>query len=215
MDQRSRFTDLDEAIQTIVEAKLSETSTAIPFKIVSVDFAKQTCVVQPTIKARVKMPDGSMEWKDLPQIPDMPLHYPSGGGVSMTFPVKEGDEGLAVFSSRPQDAWQQQGGDQQQVAFRPHDMSNGFALVGFKSEPTALSDVSSTSTQIRSDDGKQVVDINPSSGLTFTSEGTVMAIGKDGIDITAGYLKCNGKRIDDTHVHTGVVPGGGLSSVPA
>ena len=35
-------------------------------------------------------------------------------------------------------------------------------------------------------------------------------------DITfAGAVTANGKRIDDTHTHTGVQPGGGVSGVPA
>lgn len=215
MDARTRFDDLGEAISALVDAKLLETQTALPCTVVSVDFAKQTCVLQPTVKARIRQPDGSQKWIDLPQIPDVPIYYPSGGGVTMTFPVKKGDEALGVFSGRNQDVWQQQSGDQSQADLRPHDASNAFAFVGFKSNPKALADVSSSSTQIRSDDGKQVIDLHPANGLTLKSEGTSIAIGKDGIDIAAGYLKCNGKRIDDTHIHTGVQPGGGLSSVPA
>lgn len=215
MDQRTRYEDLDEAIQTIVEAKLAHLQTSVPCTIVSVNQAKQTCVLQPVTKSVVRNPDGTQKWVSLPQIPDVPLHFPSGGGVTMTFPVKAGDEALAVISSRNYDAWHQNGGEQQQVDLRGHDLSNAFAFVGFKSNPKALSDVSSTSTQIRSDDGKHVVDLHPSNGLTLKSEGTSIAISKDGVDITAGYLKVNGKRVDDTHVHTGVTPGGGLSSVPA
>lgn len=214
MDSRTRYEDLDEAISAIVEAKLSQITTSVPCEVVSVDLAKQTVVLQPTVKARVNKPDGTSEWMALPQIPDVPIHFPSGGGVSMTFPIKKGDEALAVISSRSQDAWQQNGGVQPQVDLRSHDLSNAFAFVGFKSNGKALENVSSASTQIRSDDGKQVVDMHPSSGLTLTSEGTSIAIGKDGVDITAGYLKCNGKRIDDSHTHNGVEPGAGTSGTP-
>lgn len=214
MDVRTRYETLDEAIQSAVEAKLAETHTAIPGKIVSVDFAKQTCVMQPTVKARVHKPDGTQDWVDLPQIPDVPLHFPSGGGVTLTFPVKEGDEGLIVFSGRTQDAWQQQGGDQQQVDLRPHDASNAFAMVGFKSNPKALSGVSSSSTQIRSDDGTQVIDIHPANGLTLTSGGVSMAMTPAGVAFTGGTISHNGQNIGSTHVHGGIQPGAADTGTP-
>lgn len=214
MDARTRFDDLGEAISALVDAKLLEAQTSIPCTVVSVDYAKQTVVLQPTVKARIRQPDGSQKWIDLPQIPDVPLHFPSGGGATMTFPVKKGDEALGVFSGRNQDVWQQQSGDQSQADLRPHDASNAFAFVGFKSNPKALASVSQSSTQIRSDDGKQVIDLHPANGVTLTSEGVSMKVSKDGVDFTGGYIKHNGKRIDDSHVHTGVEPGAGLSSVP-
>lgn len=215
MDARARFDDLPEAISALVEAKMAELHNSVPCTVVSVDLAKQTCVLQPTVKARIRKPDGTQEWMALPQIPDVPLHFPSGGGVTMTFPVKEGDEALAVFSSRVQDAWQQQSGDQPQAEMRAHDVSNAFAMVGFKSEPKALSSVSSTSTQIRSDDGKQVFDIHPANGFTMTSEGVSMKLTKDGVDFTGGHIKHNGKSIDAAHIHGGVMSGASTTDVPA
>ncbi|MFG1399822.1 Gp138 family membrane-puncturing spike protein [Roseixanthobacter pseudopolyaromaticivorans] len=160
MDQRTRFdVDLDEAIQTAIDGRMAELHTAVPVKIVSVDYQKQTCVVQPTVKACVRKPDGSQEWISLPQIQDAPLHFPRGGGVSMTFPVAVGDEGLAIISSRSQDAWQQSGGEQQQIDNRGHDLSNAFVMVGFRSNPNALANVPSDSVQIRSADGNTLIDI--------------------------------------------------------
>lgn len=35
-----------------------------------------------------------------------------------------------------------------------------------------------------------------------------------GVDFTNGYVKVNGKKIDDTHTHRDVEPGGGVSGVP-
>lgn len=214
MDSRTSFDNLDETIQVAIESAMAELHTAIPCKVVSVDFSKQTCVLQPTVKSRIRKEDGTAGWLDMPQIPDVPLHFPTGGGVTMTFPVKEGDEALAIISSRSKDTWQQQGGEQQQIDLRTHDLSNAFAMVGFKSQPAALENVSSSSTQIRSADGKQVIDLHPSNGLKFTSEGVSLAIGKDGVDIAGGYLKVNGVRVDETHVHTGVDPGSGTSGPP-
>lgn len=159
MDQRTRFDDLDEAIQSAVDGRLAELYTAVPVRFVSVDPQKQTAVLQPLTKARVRKPDGSEEWVSLPQIMDAPVHFPTGGGVAMTFPIQAGDEGLAIIASRSQDAWQQQGGEQQIPDTRVGDLSNAFVMAGFRSNPNALTAVSTQSAQIRSADGQTVIDI--------------------------------------------------------
>lgn len=215
MDIRTRYDDFQQAVETVVDMKLAHVHTALPCVIVSVDANKQTAVIQPTVKARIRKADGTQTWVQLPQIVDAPLHFPTGGGVTMTFPVKPGDEALAVFSSRSKQTWQQQGGVQQPVDLRMHDLSHAFVMVGFKSQPNALANVSTDSTQIRSNDGQQVIDLNPSSGLTFQSGGVKLAITSAGVEGSGGYLKWNGKTIDDTHVHTGVTPGPAETGTPA
>ena len=214
MDNRTRYEDMTEAVDSAISSRLAEVQTALPCTVVSVDFAKQTCVLQPTVKARVRKADGTSEWIRYPQLVDVPLHFPTGGGVTMTFPVKEGDEALAIMSSRTPDTWQQQGGEQQMVDGRSHDLSSAFAMVGFKNEGAALSGVSDNSTQIRSTDGKTVIDLKPGSGLTFTQGGVSMAMTESGVEFTGGTLKHNGKNIGDTHVHGGIVPGGSDTSTP-
>lgn len=44
-----------------------------------------------------------------PLILDAPIVFPRGGGVTLTFPVKEGDECLVVFADRCIDFWWQSG----------------------------------------------------------------------------------------------------------
>ena len=43
-----------------------------------------------------------------------------------------------------------------------HDLSDGFAVVGFRSKPRVLSNVSTTAAQLRTDDGSTFVEINAS-----------------------------------------------------
>ncbi len=167
MDARTRYEDIREAVETIVEARLSEVHTAEPCTIVSVNWKTQTAHLQPTTKAAVRKPDGTTEWVSKPVIPDVKLHFPSGGGLSLTFPVKEGDEVLAVMASRSPDVWQQNGGEQQIIDTRMHDLSNAFCIPGFRSDKNALSSPSENSTQLRSDDGKTVFDFkNGQTSLT-------------------------------------------------
>lgn len=214
MDIRERTGDLEEAFRAMLDGFKASLWTAVPAIVQSVDFAKQTATLQPAIKSQQKMPDGSVKAVDLPLLTDVPMHFPTGGGASMTFPVKAGDEALVVFSSRPSDAWQQSGGVQSQIDARTHDLSDGFAMVGFRSNGKALSGVSSSSTQIRSDDGQHVIDLNPASGLTLTSGGVSMALTPGGLAITGGTVTHNGRNIGSTHTHNGVVPGGGNTGTP-
>lgn len=233
MDVRTRFgghevAAMEEAINAIIDSRLAAVHTHVPFRVVSVDYSKKppTLVAQPTIKATVAQPDGSQKWVDLPQVPDVPIHFPGGGGVSMTFPIKAGDEGLLMISTRSIDQQQQSGGDQQQLDLRPHDLSNAYAMVGTRTQATALDSVAGASTQIRSDDGKHVVDINPSSGLSLSSSeavnlavgGQSMSFSKDGISVTGtvnvtGDIVLNGVSLKN-HVHGGVQTGGSDTSTP-
>ena len=43
-----------------------------------------------------------------------------------------------------------------------HDLSDGFAFVGFFSQATAIGGISTTSAQLRSNDGSTYIDLNPS-----------------------------------------------------
>lgn len=221
MDLRSRLAGdspmlMEEAINAIVDAKLSGMHTHVPFKVVSVDWSKKppTLVAQPTIKARQIMPDGTQKWVDLPQVPDVPIQFPGGGGASLTFPIKVGDEGLLMISTRSTDSYQQSGDGQPPVDLRPHDLSNSYAMMGSRTTPTALDSVASGSTQLRTDDGQTVIDFQ-GNGVTMTVGGVSMALSAGGLAVTGGTITHNGKNIGDTHTHTNVEPGGGVSGPPA
>ncbi len=227
MDLRERFDDFQEAINAAIEGKMASMWTALPASIVSVDFAAQTATLQPSVKSVVRKPDGSQSVVSMPMLRDVPLHFPGGGGVSLTFPVKAGDEALVVFSSRPIDSWTQSGGEQGQIDARTHDLSDGMALVGFRSKPKALSNVSSNSTQIRSDDGMTSIDLNPGSGVSLSTPHAVSINAASGVAIAAGGggatiegdLRVTGDVVAGTislrhHIHSGIQPGGSNTAEP-
>lgn len=204
MDVRTRFgghevAAMEEAINAIIDSRLAAVHTHVPFRVVSVDYSKKppTLVAQPTIKATVAQPDGSQKWVDLPQVPDVPIHFPGGGGVSMTFPIKAGDEGLLMISTRSIDQQQQSGGDQQQLDLRPHDLSNAYAMVGTRTQATALDSVAGDSTQIRSDDGQTMIDIK-SGQITTQTENSTSVVTPSAITQTVGGMTATitSSRID-------------------
>ncbi|ABS68877.1 hypothetical protein Xaut_3649 [Xanthobacter versatilis] len=197
MDTRSRYEDLREAIETTVENRLVELRTAEHATVVSWDPVKQTMVAQPTNKALIRKPDGTKEWVQMPQIPDVKIHYPSGNGITVTHPLKEGDEVLLIMASRSPDVWQQSGGDQQIIDTRLHDLSNAFCIPGFKSDAKALENVSPDSTQIRSDDGQTVIDIKGGS-VALKAQNTEVQVTNDAATMKKGDMKIivSSSRVD-------------------
>ncbi|CAN0620528.1 Gp138_N domain-containing protein [Burkholderia multivorans] len=161
MDRKERVDDPLAALRAALRGWQAGIWTALPGIIDSFDDVAMTCVVQPAIKVPVRASDGTVTTVALPQLVDCPVQFPAGGNCTLTFPVKPGDECLVVFASRCIDAWWQSGGVQEQAELRMHDLSDGFALLGVRSRPRALANVSATSTQLRSDDGATYIDLNP------------------------------------------------------
>jgi hypothetical protein len=246
MNRQERSGITTTLLQAVVEAAKSDINTAIPCIVVSYDAAKQTCVLQPAIQYKFTQKDGSFIWLDLPNLLDCPVFFPSGGGFTLTFPVAAGDEALAIFSQRCIDAWYSSGEHQNiQSDIRLHDLSDGFAFVGIRSTPRFLGGVSTSSAQLRSDDGGTLIDVNngnialtASTSVTINSPathvtGTLAVDGlltyNDGIagnpgihdSIINGNFTQSGGVLSsngialDTHVHSGVEPGSGDSGPPA
>ncbi|MEX4374460.1 hypothetical protein MY539_09275 [Haemophilus influenzae] len=56
----------------------------------------------------------------------------------MTFPLKAGDEGIAIFSERCIDGWWQNGSASTPLDFRLHDLSDAMFIPGICSVPKAI-----------------------------------------------------------------------------
>lgn len=96
----------------------------------------------------------------LPLLSGIPIFIPNGGGLNLTFPIAAGDECLVMFADTPLSVWFQNGGlDNQPIDQRRHNLSDGVAIFGVRSQPRLLSDYSTTSAQLRTDDGETLVDV--------------------------------------------------------
>jgi len=220
MDRRERRGDAVEALRVAIEGSLAETWTSVVGIVQSFDASKQTCTVQPAIRSRVQAADGSYSWAALPLLLDCPVHFPKGGGVSLTFPVSKGDECLVVLADRCIDAWWQSGGIQNQADIRMHDLSDGFAFVGFSSVPSVIAGISASGAELRNDAGTTKVAVNKNGtvnvlaagNITLTSgAATFQLTPAGGINMVApGGFFINGQAYIN-HTHNGVQPGGGNS----
>lgn len=149
---------LDTALAKTI---MSNLRVSMPGIIQSFDPETVTCVIQPAIKGSETDEAGNPVSLNLPLLVDVPVVFPRGGGVTLTFPVKAGDECLVIISDCCIDFWWQSGGVQEPVDTRRHDLSDAFAIVGPQSQAQKISGISTNSAQMRSDDGSTYFELNP------------------------------------------------------
>lgn len=163
-----RWNDGRLGIRAATEALQARMWTSLPVKVIEpgYDAATQTITVQSTIMGRVleRGDDGKTTWKDKPYpvMSKVPVEFPTGGGLSITFPIKVGDEGVVSFQARAIDNWWAEGaanGPKPVItsngvgSLRQHNLSDGIFRPGARSKPKALQNVSADSVQIRTDAG--------------------------------------------------------------
>lgn len=231
MDLRERINDDEEMIRSAIEQAISNLWTSAPARVLSFDpggNGKGPSVnLQITTKGFVKQPDGTQKAVDLPVLQSVPVHYPSGGGMNITFPISVGDEGMVTFTSRSSDTWQQSGGDQQPTDASTHSLSNGYFQPGLRSNPRAIPNISTTQTEIRSDDGNTKIGMSGAGGVSVNTDKSVGITAANGVNISGGAgnvnftgtlkvtgeIELNGTKLS-LHKHTGVQPGSGTSAGP-
>ncbi len=138
----------------------------------------QTVTVQVAIQERVRTAKGPA-WVDIPPIIMVPVLLPRGGGFAATFPLKKGDEGLLIFCDTCFDFWWLNGqsnsatGTQRQNEVRRHYIHDCGFYPGMSSQPNVLANYSTSSMQLRSDDGATVVDVS-AAGVAITGEAVAL-----------------------------------------
>lgn len=181
--------------------------SSIPGIVVSFDSIKQTCVVQPAIQEIVLLPPPATPTNLTPgttqniptsvtiaPIQDVPICMMRVPGWSITLPITKGTECLLIFSDTCIDGWWQNGGVNAPYDRRRHDLSDAIALFGPWSQPNTLSNYSTSSMQIRSDDETVVIDL-ASTGITLTAP-TVKINATSTVDIVAtGVISITGSDV--------------------
>lgn len=92
---------IQESLNAQSNTLLNQIHTAIPCIVVSIHLDKGMVDIQPTVNQ--KFIDGSVA--ERPPVLGVPIGFPVTKTAGLTFPIKVGDLGLAVFSMRNLDAW--------------------------------------------------------------------------------------------------------------
>lgn len=194
-----------DAIRLTVREMLKMVHTGMPGRVVSFDATKQTAKVQPAMK---RLWIGDDEDDDpvevaLPECPDVPVYFPGGGGYVLTFPVAPGDDCLLVFAERAIDFWWEKGGVQNPSEVRMHDLSDGFAFVGFRPKPNAVGSFNTGAAELRTIDGGTVVRLE---------DGMVTAGAPGAAEFVALASKVTAAlTLLKTHIHPAGTPSTGTS----
>lgn len=216
-----RSPDLLSIIKDAVATEILGLWTSLPCEVVSYDPDAVTVEVKPLIKVPARTPEGGIEMLEIPILQDVPVMFPCAGGFTITHPINVGDECLVSFSSRNIDLWWQSGGVQNPFDTRHHDLSDGFAFFRPQSQANKISNISTDSLEIRSDDNATKIQITPGGIINFIGQKAVFhcdvemkkTLTVDGLiksleDVLAKVVSLFG------HKHVGVQSGSTTSGPP-
>lgn len=159
------------AMQALRKAVAQDIRVAVPCKVLSYDPSTQTVSAQPLVHEKQAGQDTL-----LPVLNDVPVYFPGGANLAITHNVAVGDECLVIFADTSIDGWFASGSEQPGVTPRRHSLSDGFALVGYRSRPKAT----------------LIQDNYPFAVRMFTSEGWENVLYVE----QYGMFHCKGSRID-------------------
>lgn len=172
----------------------------LPARVISYDRASNRAQVQPLIS----MLTTSGEVVPRAQVASIPVLNIGGGGYILSFNILPGDLGWIKANDRDISLFMQTMKDEvpntkrkhsfQDALFIPHVMKD-YIIAGEDAQAVVLQSL----------DGATKISLGPS-GIKMTA---------DAIVLESDTLTHNGKNIGDTHIHTGVDPGGGTSGPPA
>lgn len=104
-------------------------------KIQSIDFTTNSCSVQINFKKQIS----DTQIRSFPLLLEVPILLLQGGGSWIEFPITSGDNCLVLFNDRDISTMWTTGQIALPPTTRKHDLSDGFALVGFNTKQNPLS----------------------------------------------------------------------------
>lgn len=126
---------LYDVLQMHKQDIFSSLRVCVPAQIVSFDVNKRTATVQ--ILLTRTLSDGRTV-APYPQINDVPVQTPQGGGAYLQFPISAGDQGILLFADRNIRAWLQNGTPAPLPTQRMHSLSDGFFIPGINAVPSTM-----------------------------------------------------------------------------
>lgn len=188
---------LAESLSAFVDARLRGLHVSMPAKVLKYTKETQTVDVQPVIRQGYTGEDGSRSTEQLPAILDVPVEFPGSGDWGMTFPIGAGDTVLLVFTDYSIATWLGRTGTDivDPLDDRGHTLSDAVAIPGIRTFVDATDQVDDSALVIRGNSIKL--------GSKDASE--LLALKSD-LATLQTYL--------NTHTHSGVTTGGGISGPP-
>lgn len=199
---------LTGVLKTAINKAMQSFDVMLPVEVVAYDRATNRA----TVKHLVQMQGSDGEKVSRANVASVRVHQPGNAKFSVSLPIKPGDKGWILAADRDISIFQQGLKEDAPNTQRMHSFQDGLFM------PDAMTQGDAPAGQ-----GDRVV-IGSVSGSTFLSfdddgfyfsvGGTTWSLTAAGFAQTGGTVTHNGKSIGDTHKHSGVVPGGGISGNP-
>jgi hypothetical protein len=199
------------AIAEAIMQVRGEIRVSSPATVVSFDEVTQTIVAQIAIGERIRLADGVLLNVTFKEIADVPIQIPTGGPWTLTFPIQQGDECDLLFADGCIDSWFQSGGTQARMDGRRHSIADAVALFGLHSQPRKLANYSTTSCQLRHDDGQTMIDLAP--GVITVKAATVDVQATTANVVATGTAKVQGATVQVEGSTTVEISGSGSTVI--
>lgn len=126
-----RNPSLAEVLGDIMGQAGADMRVSCPAEVVTFDGTKRKVSVQPSLKRGYQDETGARQSTIPPIISNVPVHYPSGGTFSITWPLAQGDKGWVIFADGSLDAWlASSGGVVDPVDDRAHSVNDAAFFPG-------------------------------------------------------------------------------------
>jgi len=193
-------TNLSDIILTHISVENKNLFTAIPAIITDVSLLSSGNKVSVEPALDLVGIDGTVV--KLPILPELPVHWQSGGGAVMTFPLAVGDDVLVVFSMRSIVEFQNsQTGTVKPFDRRHHNISDGYVIPGiFRDQKQPSPDANDV--VIKYDDG----DLNLVKGGTIHFDTTSTFAVSDGTEEIIDLLLQLITQVEAITVNTSLGP---------
>lgn len=217
--------DLEQYLEAYFYRKQSGIWTSMPGVVNTWNYPnnkQNTVSAVPAVMGYARQSDGTFMATPMPEHLDVPVYYAGGGGFHITHPISQGDEGVLMYQSRCIDGFWQNGATPTKPAAQPdyaipteagarmHDLSDPIFVPFKMSDKNKLQSISTTSCQIRSDDGTSYIEMLPNGGgFNFvTSGGRVSIDGNGNLTATGNITAFDGaNHVDAHHVHPNITRG--------
>jgi len=182
--------DENEVLERRFEKWAVRMRVACPGIIQSFDSTKQTVTVKLAIREMVSLEGKPYEHLDVPILQDVPIYMPRAGNFVLTMPVTVGDECLVVFGDNCIDSWWESGSVSNQLDYRRHDLSDGFAIIGPWSQPKKVSGYSTNSAVLRNLNNDSYIEVKDNDINIVTPTKVTITAGSE-VEVNAPTVDVN------------------------
>lgn len=162
---------------------LNYLNTCVPARILEFNPVNQTATIKICLDRIYFNYDTLAKLDTYPTLTEVPVHFPQGGGWSLTFPVAAGDDCIVLFSQRGYDHWFYDGkeGDKltsegmpNMVQKRSFDLTDGFAIVGFNPLTSLIQTFNPDDMELRNTDTGQRVTLKANNDIELVTPTKVL-----------------------------------------